>query len=189
MKEIVFVTTNKGKIVSAEKELKDIKVLSYNAELIEPRSDDIKEIAEQKVIQGYKMVKKPCIALDAGFFIEALNGFPRAYVNPALDTIGIEGILKLMDGVENRYCEFRSCLAYYDGVNMKFFESKSSGTISDSIRGNDNENKWSELWYIFKPEDFHKTLAEFDEEDFIIYDKTKEDSCLKKFGVWYNSID
>ncbi|MFT8313631.1 MAG: non-canonical purine NTP pyrophosphatase [Clostridium sp.] len=188
MKEIIFVTTNKGKIASAEKELKNIKVLSYDAELIEPRSDDIKEIAKQKVIQGYKIVNKPCIALDAGFFIEELNGFPRAYVNPMLDTIGIKGLLKLMEGVGNRYCEFRSCLAYYDGVDIKFFESKSSGTLSESIKGQDNENKWSDLWYIFKPEEFDKTLAEFDEEDFIIYDKTKEDSCLKKFGDWYSSL-
>ena len=44
-----------------------------------------------------------------------------------LETIGIKGLLKLMDGVEDRYCEFRSCLAYYDGVDMKFFESKSPG--------------------------------------------------------------
>lgn len=189
MKEIIFVTTNKGKIASAKKELKDIKVLSYDAQLIEPRSDDIKEIAKQKVIQGYKIVNKPCISLDAGFFIDELNGFPRAYVNHMLDTIGIEGVLKLMDGVANRSCEFKSCLAYYDGVNIKFFESKSLGTLSESIKGRDNENKWSDLWYIFIPEEFDKTLAEFDEEDFIIYDETKEDSCLKKFSDWYNSVN
>lgn len=51
-------------------------------------------------------------------FIHELNGFPRAYVNHALDTIGIEGILKLMKGVANRYCEFRSCLAFYDGDKL-----------------------------------------------------------------------
>jgi len=41
MKEIVFVTSNSGKIASAQKSLNDIKVIPYNAELIEPRSDDI----------------------------------------------------------------------------------------------------------------------------------------------------
>ena len=166
-KEIIFVTTNKGKIASAQKELENIKVLPIEAELIEPRSDDIREIAKQKVMQAYSIVKQPCIALDSGFFIPALNGFPRAYVNHMLDTIGIDGILKLMDGVENRACEFRSCLAYYDGEEMRLFESKSPGVIAEKIRGSDNENSWSDLWYIFIPRHFRKTMAEFDEEDFL----------------------
>ncbi|GAA0115215.1 non-canonical purine NTP pyrophosphatase [Clostridium senegalense] len=188
MKEIIFVTTNKGKIASAQRELKNIKVLPYNAELIEPRGDDIKEIAKQKVLQAYKIVKKPCIALDSGFFVEALNGFPKAYVNHMLETIGIEGLLKLMDKVENRTCTFKSCLAYYDGENMEFFESNDYGTLAHSIRENENNEKWSNLWYIFKPKGFLKTLAEFNEEDFLRYDNnSKDDTCIKKFGNWYDT--
>ncbi|MGG3915417.1 non-canonical purine NTP pyrophosphatase [Rossellomorea vietnamensis] len=188
MKEIIFVTTNKGKITSAQKELANIKVLPIEAELSEPRSDDIKEIAKQKVLQAYAIVKEPCIALDSGFFISALNGFPRAYVNHMLDTIGIEGILKLMHGEKNRACEFRSCLAYYDGEEIRFFESKSSGIISEKIRGSENVNSWSDLWYIFIPRHFQKTMAEFDEEDFKEYNRVKEDSGMKKFGEWYSGL-
>lgn len=185
MKEIIFVTTNNGKVASAQKELTNIKVLPIEAELNEPRSDDIKEIAKQKVLQAYSIVNRPCIALDSGFFIEALNGFPRAYVNHMLDTIGIEGILKLLRDEENRECEFRSCLAYYDGEEMRFFESKSSGVISQEIRGSEYESRWSDLWYLFIPQKFNKTLAEFDESDFKEYNRVKEDSGMKKFGEWY----
>jgi XTP/dITP diphosphohydrolase len=88
MKEIIFVTTNKGKIASAQKDLNNIKVLPIEADLVEPRSDDLKEIAKHKVLQAYEIVKQPCIALDSGFFISELNGFPKAYVNHMLDTIG-----------------------------------------------------------------------------------------------------
>lgn len=185
MKDIIFVTSNKGKIATAQNDLKNIRVLPYDAELIEPRSDDIREIAEQKVYQAYEIVNKPCISLDSGFFIKELKGFPKAYVNHALDTIGIEGILKLMKGIDDRYCEFRSCLAYYDGSVVKFFESKSPGRLSLTVKGRENKNKWSDLWYIFIPDKFQKTLAEFDEDDFETYNKTKEDSCIKKFGAWY----
>lgn len=188
MKEIVFVTTNKGKVASAQNDLKNIKVLPINAELSEPRSDDIKEIAKQKVLQAYDIVKRPCIALDSGFFIKMLNGFPRAYVNHMFDTIGINGILKLLRDEENRYCEFRSCLAYYDGEAIRYFESKSPGTISHRLRGSDNEKKWSELWYIFIPQSFNKTLAEFTEEDFAEYNNIKEDSCMTQFGEWYKTL-
>ncbi|MFD1739737.1 non-canonical purine NTP pyrophosphatase [Bacillus salitolerans] len=189
MKEIVFVTTNKGKIASAQKELKNIKVLPIEAELSEPRSDDIKEIAKQKVLQAYSIVKRPCIALDSGFFISELNGFPRAYVNHMLDTIGIKGVLKLMMNEQNRYCEFRSCLAYFDGEEMRFFKSKSPGSISIEIRGHENEKKWSDLWYIFIPEHFDKTLAEFREEDFSTYNRVKQDSCMTQFGKWYDDCN
>nr|WP_281352924.1 non-canonical purine NTP pyrophosphatase [Anaerocolumna sedimenticola] len=99
----------------------------------------------------------------------------------------MKGILKLMNGVNNRYCEFKSCLAYYDGSIMQFFESKSPGKLSEKIKGRDNQDKWSDLWYIFIPDKFSKTLAEFDKDDFEIYNGIKEDSCMKKFGLWYET--
>lgn len=188
MKEIVFVTSNPGKIASAQRELKDITVHAYEAELIEPRSDDIKEIAKQKVKQAYNMVKQPCISMDSGFYISQLNGFPRAYVNHMLDTIGIQGVLKLMDKENDRSCEFRSSLAYYDGQRMEFFESKSRGAIATSIRGENGENKWSDLWYIFVPERFEKTLAEFSDIDFELYSQIREESCMTQFGNWYRNL-
>ena len=85
MKEIIFVTHNKGKAKSAERYFNNIKFKTYDFELDEPRSDDIKEIATAKVNQAFKMLNKPCIALDTGFFIDELNGFPRAFVNFSLD--------------------------------------------------------------------------------------------------------
>ena len=63
MKEIVFVTHNKGKVKSAEKYFNNLKFATYDFELEEPRSDDIQEIATAKVKQAYELVKKPCIAL------------------------------------------------------------------------------------------------------------------------------
>ena len=122
--EIVFVTHNTGKIKSAEKYFKSLKFITFNYELDEPRSDDIKEIATSKVKQAYEIVKRPCIALDTDFKINELNGFPRAFVNFALDTIGIEGILKLMEGKKNRECAFSECLAYHDGKKIHYFYGK-----------------------------------------------------------------
>lgn len=122
--EIVFVTHNTGKIKSAEKYFKNLKFTTFNYELDEPRSDDIKEIATVKVKEAFEIVKRPCIALDTDFRIEELNGFPRAFVNFSLDTIGIKGILKLMEGKENRKCAFNECLAYHDGKAIHYFYGK-----------------------------------------------------------------
>ena len=123
-KEIIFVTHNPGKIESAEKYFRNLKFKTFNYELDEPRSDDIKEIATAKVKQAYEIVKRPCIALDTDFRIDELNGFPRAFVNFSLDTIGIQGILKLMEDKQNRKCAFNECLAYHDGKEIHYFYGK-----------------------------------------------------------------
>lgn len=185
MKEIIFVTHNKGKVKSAEKYLKDIKLLTYDYELDEPRSDDITEIAIAKVKQAYEVVKKPCIALDAGFFIKELNGFPRANVNFVLNTIGLEGILKLMEDKEDKFSEFRECLAYYDGKELKYFYGVSSGEISDKILGINRDEKWSDLWYIFKPEGYDKTLAEMTEKERNNRKRYGTTHAMEEFSKWY----
>lgn len=186
MKEIVFVTHNKGKIASAKKYLKNVKLISYEYELSEPRSDDITVIAKAKVIEAYNLVKRPCIALDADFYIDELNGFPKTFVHFALETIGIEGILKLMEDKENRTCCFRQCLAYYDGIDIKYFYGESKGTLSKEIRGNDTDEKWSLLWYVFIPNGFPKTLAEMTKEERDNKDKIdKSTSALEAFSKWY----
>lgn len=190
MEEIVFVTHNKGKAKSAEKyfEGDNIRFQTIDFELDEPRSDDIREIATAKVKQAYQLVGKPCIALDTGFFIDELNGFPRAFVNFALDSIGIDGILKLMDGKENRKCRFEECLAYHDGKEIHYFYGKHPGNLSQKMQGLDREEKWSDLWYVFKPEHFDKTLAEMDAVE--RENRRKVDGsveALKVFADWYKN--
>ena len=103
--------------------------------------------------------------MDSGFFIEKLNGFPRAYVNHALETIGVEGILKLMEGKENRNCKFKECLVYYDGDTMKFFEAETKGTLSSEIRGLYTNKNWSKLSYIFQVKEVGKTIAKLNDNE------------------------
>ena len=186
MEEIVFVTHNKGKAKSAEKYFKDLKILTYEYELSEPRSDDIKLIATSKVMEAYSIVNKPCIALDAGFFINSLNGFPKAFVNFVLDTIGIEGILKLIEDKTDRTCAFRECLAYFDGNEIKYFFGETKGTLSKYIHVDNNGCRWSDLWYVFIPDGFTKTLSEMTMEEL---DKRplidKSTSAMEEFSLWY----
>ncbi|MCI8411363.1 MAG: hypothetical protein HFJ40_02775 [Clostridia bacterium] len=186
MEEIIFVTHNKEKAKSAEQYFNNIRFSTYDFELDEPRSDNIKDIVTAKVKQAYEIVKKPCIALDTGFFIDELNGFPRAFVNFSLDTIGIDGILKLMEGKENRACRFEECLAYNDGKKIYYFYGKHPGELANKKQGENSEEKWSDLWYIFKPQYFEKTLAEMDiveREERRKVDGSIE--ALKVFANWY----
>lgn len=183
MNEIVFVTHNKGKIASASSRLKGVKFSVFEYDLEEPRSDDIKYISKYKVMEAYKLVNKPCISLDCGFWIDELNGFPRAFVNFSLDTIGIKGILKLMEGKENRKCRFTECLSYYDGKELYQFMGKDKGILSNEILGDDTDKKWSNLWYIFKPNGYDKTLVQMTDEE--RENRIKTTDSMKEFAKWY----
>ena len=185
MEEIVFVTHNKGKIESAKKDLKEVNFKIYEYELEEPRSDDINYISKYKVMEAYKLVNKPCISLDCGFWIDELEGFPKAFVNFALETIGLEGILKLMEGKENRKCRFTECLSYYDGKELHQFMGKHEGTLSKQVLGNDTNKKWSDLWYIFKPCGYEKTLAEMTDEERANREKINSIDSMQEFAKWY----
>lgn len=190
MDEIIFVTHNKGKAISAEKYFRDLKIRTYDYELSEPRSDDIKLIATSKVMEAYNMVGKPCMALDAGFFINSLNGFPKAFVNFTLETIGIEGILKLIENKSDRSCAFYECLAYYDGNEIKYFYGELKGTLSNYIHTDNNGCRWSDLWYIFIPQGFDKTLSEMTKEELDnrkYIDKST--SAMEEFAKWYMEKD
>ena len=60
------------------------------------------------------------------------------------------------------------------------------GNLSNEILGLNREEKWSDLWYIFKPEGFDKTLAEMDSEE--RENRRKVDSsvqAMQEFAKWY----
>lgn len=187
MKEVVFVTHNKGKIAEAQKILDGINLKIYEHEVDEPRSDDIKYISKHKVMEAYKLVNKPCISLDCGFWIDELDGFPRAFVNFALDTIGIQGILKLMEGKESRSCRFTECLSYYDGNELYQFMGKHEGNLSTEILGKDTDKKWSDLWYIYKPYGYDKTLAQMTEDERLNRKKYGSVNSIREFAKWYKN--
>ncbi len=188
MNEIVFVTHNKGKIASANKQLDGVNFKVFEYDLEEPRSDDIKYISKYKVMEAYKLVNKPCISLDSGFWIDELDGFPRAFVNFALDTIGIAGILKLMEGKENRKCRFTECLSYYDGNELHQFMGKHEGTLASEALGNDTDKKWSDLWYIYQPCGYNKTLAQMTDEERANRKKYDSVDSMREFSKWYKNI-
>lgn len=189
MQVIHFVTTNKGKITSLNRDFRDsvIEVVPVNIDIPEPRSDETREIAYEKVMRAYELIKKPCVAQDGGFYIPSLNGFPRAFVNFAVETIGLEGILKLVEG-KDRSCEFRDTLAFYDGQMEEpiFFETISKGRLAEEPRGELHEYNWGELHKIFIPEGHEKTFAEMTAEEMDAWSRARQlEWCGRKFAKWY----
>ena len=93
-----------------------------------------------------------------------------------------------MEGKENRKCRFTECLSYYDGKEIYQFMGRHEGKISNEILGNNVEKKWSDLWYIFIPSGYEKTLAQMTEEERINRKKYESIDSMEEFAKWYKNI-
>jgi XTP/dITP diphosphohydrolase len=97
---------------------------------------------------------------DTGLFIDSLKGFPGVWSAYAQKTIGNKGILKLMDGVEDRGAEFRCCIGCdIDGERIVVV-GVCRGYITESEKGTDGFG----FDPIFSP-DGKLTFAEMSIED------------------------
>ncbi len=125
--------------------------------------------------------------MDAGFFIHSLNGFPMMYVKPVLESIGIQGILKIAEG-KSRGCEFREVVAYCENAQQepKLFTRVVKGTLSDKPLGEMSDRHWSELALIFIPEDETYTMAAMNNNEFSKFlIRVEEDSHFAQFAKFY----
>ncbi len=177
---ITVVTGNKGKAAEVAAFFKGIEEVTHTAfESVEPQADSITEIARAKAEQAYAALSVPLIVDDTGLFIEALAGFPGPYAAYVQDTIGNDGILRAMSGIENRSAYFATAVAYADANGIHIFEGRVDGEIALSPRGTDG------FGYdpIFSVEE--KTLAEMS-----ISEKNRVSHrarALEEFRKWYVS--
>jgi len=161
MKEIYFITGNKGKVAEAKKKFSEIgvDVVQKNLGYPEIQTADLEDVALFGAEHVLKNFDKPFILEDAGLFIDALNGFPGVYSAYVFHTLGCKGILQLMEKVDskNRGATFKSVYAYAEpDKKPKFFVGECVGKISLEERG-DNGFGYDP---IFIPKNSAKTFAE-----------------------------
>jgi XTP/dITP diphosphohydrolase len=135
---ITFVTGNQTKILHANEALLGIgySVAPRKLDMIESREEEPEKVVVEKALQAFRILNEPLIVEDSGLFIRALNGFPKTFVNFAVSTIGVANILKMMEGVDDRYVEFRQSLAYIEPgmTEPKVFSYIDGGyVLADSI--------------------------------------------------------
>ena len=161
MKTIYFITSNSGKVLEVNNKLNnvDVKVIQKNLGYPEIQSKGLEEVAMFGAEHVQKRFKLPFILEDAGLFIDSLDGFPGVYSAYVFNTIGNDGILKLMRNKEGneRKAVFRSVFAYAEPVRKPvLFIGECHGTILNEKRGSNG------FGYdpIFVPGGGNKTFAE-----------------------------
>ena len=163
-KTITYVTGNWAKIASAKQALEPLGYIIDNIKMETPeiQADDVRDVAAYSAKWACEKLGKAVLKNDSGLFVNALNGFPGVYTHYVEDTIGEDGLLKLMENLEDRTAYFKEAIAYcepgkepivFEGITKGKIDTKKSGTFG-----------WS--WdFIFIPEGEEKTLGCFPDDE------------------------
>lgn len=184
-KVVYFVTSNFHKFNEVKMILSESKITTamLRVETIEIQDDTLENIAKYSVQDAVKNCRLPIFVEDAGLFVEALEGFPGPYSKYVYNTIGLKGILKLMDKIKNRTAYFKSVIAF-GSPDLKpiCFIGLVKGKLTLLERG------ISGFGYdpIFAPENCNgRTFAEMNLlEKNIISHRSK---AIRKFAEWISS--
>ena len=153
-----LITHNRHKYEEMRKIVPGLEMLEL--EYPEIQADSLEKVVDFSLEYLVGFVEGNFIIDDSGLFIEALNGFPGVYSAYVFDTIGNRGILRIMEGMENRRAYFKTVIGIrFNDVNYKLV-GICHGTIAHEERGTEG------FGYdpIFIPEGYDMTFGEMSRE-------------------------
>lgn len=183
-RSVSFATGNKGKVEEANLILAPyhIRVLPFDGKGVEIQAETVAEVASYSAKQAAESFRKDLMVEDAGLFVDSLGGFPGAFASHAFSTIGIEGLLRLLEGRRSRKAVFRSAVAYCEpGSAPVVFHGRVTGVISESPSGKNGFG----FDPVFVPEGSRRTMAELSLPEKCAISHRGE--AMRAFGEWYSS--
>jgi XTP/dITP diphosphohydrolase len=181
----IFVTGNIHKFNEARRLLAEYRVATAMLRIgaVEIQDDNLESIASTSAMDAVKRCGLPIIVEDAGLFVKALNGFPGPYSSYVYRKVGTNGVLKLMENVDEREAYFQSVVAFSKpGGELECFQGKVKGKISIEERGSSGFG----FDPIFSPSgDNKKTFAEMTMTEKNRYSHRAK--AIRKFANWYTN--
>jgi dITPase (EC 3.6.1.-) len=160
--KIRIATSNPHKLAEISKILTPfgIAVERLDAEKVEVQDDDVAIVARKAAELLCPRYGDYTVVEDTGLYIDALGGFPGPYAEYVYRTIGLSGVLKLLEGVSNRFAVFKCAVAICLGGEVHVFTGETRGYIVHVPKGSGG------FGYdpIFMPEGSGLTYAEMGEE-------------------------
>ncbi len=155
-----FITGNAKKAEYLEK-LLGVEIDHHKVDVEEIQSLDPREVIEHKVRAAYEILKRPVLVDDVSVDFIAFGRLPGTFIRHFLDELGLEKICRLLDPFDDRSVVARGTMAYYDGENVKIFQSQLAGTVPEHPRGPEDFG----FDPIFIPDGYTETRAEMNEAD------------------------
>jgi len=183
-RSIYFATSNKGKVLEARIVLDPfgIRVKPFSGKGVEIQADTVK-VASFSAREAARAYHRTLIVEDAGLFVEALDGFPGPFSSYAFKTIGVGGLLTLLEPKRSRKAAFKSAVAYCEpGAEPRVFTGEVHGTISKSPTGKNGFG----FDPVFIPSGLERSMGELTlEEKCEISHRGK---AMRKFASWYSTL-
>jgi XTP/dITP diphosphohydrolase len=181
--EFYFATQNEHKIAEANVALSPHKIKINKLEgfaKLEIQHTNLEEISKAALTLIVPNTDKLVFVEDSGLFIHELNGFPGPYSSYVFETLGVEGILKLLIDSKSRKAEFRSSVSFgTKGKILATFSSVTEGTLTTQARG---ENGFG-FDPIFIPMWANRTFGQMELKEKTVY--SHRSKALKKLALWY----
>jgi non-canonical purine NTP pyrophosphatase (RdgB/HAM1 family) len=160
---IVFVTGNEHKRREV-REILGVDLEAADLAVPEIQGIDPAEVAAAKALAAREALGSPgayVLAEDSGVMVEAWNGFPGALTKWLMGSVGVDGLLGMLSGFEDRSARAVcvAAVATPDG-SVRTFRGEVRGEISPEARGEGGFGYdpvfvpgWSELTYAELGED------------------------------------
>lgn len=181
--EVFLATENEWKVKIAKRVIEQqygVAVKPRNLNLAEPQCDNPVQIAKASVEEAYKLLSAPVVKCDSGLRIPALKGFPGPYSHYVERTLGVEGLLRVCDGLETREAAIYSVVAFCDKrLEPVTFYGETRGRLLEEKRG---EHGYF-FDFIFVPEGQRESMAEFDDAERWRFWA----GPYKEFAEWYRA--
>ncbi len=134
---LYLVTGNRHKLKEAADAVRGypLKLVQAGVGKLEVQSDSVEQVALASARHAYRILRRPVVVDDTSLEVEWLSGFPGPYANYAYRTIGLEGLLKLLDGAPSRRACFRTAVALILPPYEKVFVGVTCGVIAGEPRG------------------------------------------------------
>ena len=177
---ITFITGNQHKVKEAQGILNNLGISLEHADLGYPEiQGDLEDVARYGAQHAARRLGKPVIVEDAGLFIKSLKWFPGTYSSYVQETLGNEGILKLMSDVEDRYAEFRSVVGY---CTPKTEPEVFLGTVKGRIGTKEKGTYGFAYDPLFIPEGYEKSFGELERIEKNKFSHRRK--SLEEFAQW-----
>ena len=153
-----LITSNLGKLAEFRSALEPLgyDVVHSTEDCDEIQADTVQEVVLNCLSQLKARGLRDMVIDDSGLFVHALHGFPGVYSSYVLRTIGMEGILRLLQGSDDRSAHFECCIGAFLGGEDLVVTARCYGTIA--LRPSGHEGFGFDP--IFIPAGHNRTFAE-----------------------------
>ena len=165
---LIYVTSNELKFKVAMRSLQNSGISLERKSLNTPeiQSSRVEEIAEWSAMWASQHLNRPVVVMDAGYYIEALNGFPGPFIKFVNEWFSADDYLSLLQGKSNRRVIIRDCLAYcHPNEKPKVFCQVHQGELATRP----GRRNGTSIDQIFIPEGHSKPISEIHPDEMLTY--------------------